>query len=105
MPAGYPGSLKNAFDWLVQSDAYIDKPFIVLHASGRSSVARDSLITVNETMAGLQIAEASVAINLLGKILSAEDMCTAHGDEITRSLITFVTAIDATVEASKGPIA
>jgi|GEM_PF-1832692 len=56
-----------------------------LHATGRSSVARDSLIT----------------INLLGKAFSVDGMCAAHGDQIAHPLATFVAAIDATVEASK----
>jgi chromate reductase len=92
---GYPGSLKNAFDWLVQSDAHIDKPFMMLHASARSSVARDSLITVIETMSGLHVTDASITINLLGKSLSADEIRAAHGIEMTGSLAAFVAAINA----------
>ena len=96
---GYPGSLKNAFDWLVQSDAHIDKPFMMLHASGRSAVARDTLITVIETMSGIHMSDASITINLLGKALSVDEMCAAHGAAITQSLAAFVAAIDVTDKA------
>lgn len=98
---GYPGSLKNAFDWLVQTDAHINKPFMMLHASGRSSVARDSLVTVIETMSGIHMTDASITINLLGKSLAADEIRAAHGVEMTGSLAAFVTAINGTVKATK----
>lgn len=71
---GYPGSLKNALDWLVQTDAYIDKPFMLLNASGRSRVAQRTLTTVLETMSGIHVESASTTIALLGKFMSREDI-------------------------------
>lgn len=63
---GYPGALKNALDWLVDTDAFVAKPFIMLSASARSTIGRDTLITVVETMSGVHVVEASITVNLLG---------------------------------------
>ena len=71
---GYPGSLKNALDWLVSTDAFVDKPFALLNATNRSLDVQNSLITVIETMSGNHIASATTALNLLGTHLSANDI-------------------------------
>ena len=71
---GYPGTLKNALDWLVQTDAHIDKPFMMLNASARSTVARDSLIVVLQTMSGIYDEQASMTVPILGKSLSMEQL-------------------------------
>ncbi len=63
---GYPGSLKNAFDWLVNTDAYVNKPFMLLNASSRSTIAQDTLAQVLETMSGIHVKRASTTIPLLG---------------------------------------
>ncbi len=92
---GYPGSLKNALDWLVQTDAHIEKPFMLLNASSRSTVARDSLTVVLKTMSGIHIEQACITFSLLGKALSTEEML-ATGDTAERirsGLSTFVDGI------------
>ncbi len=71
---GYPGALKNAFDWLVGTDAYIDKPFMLLKASPRSILAQDTFAKVLETMSGVHIESASVTIPLLGTTLDVPDI-------------------------------
>jgi NAD(P)H-dependent FMN reductase len=92
---GYPGALKNALDWLVNTDAYVDKPFMLLKASARSNVAHETLIVVLETMSGRHIADASVTIPLLGtnlvvpQILATPEFAT----RIRESLSTFVSAL------------
>lgn len=63
---GYPGSLKNALDWLVGTDAFVSKPFMLLSATARSTVAQRTLTTVLETMSGAHIAGASITIPILG---------------------------------------
>ena len=40
---GLPGALKNSLDWLVGTDAFIDKPFAILTACPRSKHAASSL--------------------------------------------------------------
>jgi chromate reductase len=92
---GYPGTLKNAFDWLVQTDAHIDKPFMMLNASDRSKVARESLIVVLETMSGIYIENASITIPLLGKSLSLDQLSKENDviDNVKNALSRFVEKI------------
>lgn len=71
---GYPGALKNAFDWLVGTDAYVSKPFMMLSASDRSQFALDSFVKVLETMSGVHVEDASTTIPLLGRSLSPADI-------------------------------
>jgi len=71
---GYPGSLKNAFDWLVGTDAFVRKPFMLLNASARSTVAHETLTTVLETMSGVHVVEATTTIPLLGTGLEVADV-------------------------------
>jgi chromate reductase len=92
---GYPGTLKNAFDWLVQTDAHIDKPFMMLNASDRSEVARESLVVVLKTMSGIYIENASITIPILGKTVSL-DQLSREGDvidNVTNALSRFVDKI------------
>ncbi|MFK7914246.1 MAG: NADPH-dependent FMN reductase [Pseudomonadales bacterium] len=71
---GYPGALKNALDWLVNTDAFVAKPFALLKASKRTVVAQDTLVTVLQTMSGVHVIEADQTVSLLGKSLSATEV-------------------------------
>jgi chromate reductase len=87
---GYPGALKNAFDWLVGTDAFVEKPFMLLSASSRSTVGLQTLTTVLETMSGIHIARASTSVPLLGteltaaEIISHREFSTAIGAAMAR---------------------
>jgi NAD(P)H-dependent FMN reductase len=63
---GLPGTLKNGLDWLVGSDAFINKPFMLLNATSRSTYAHESLVEILSTMSGVHIKAASTTIPLLG---------------------------------------
>ena len=101
---GYPGSLKNALDWLVGTDAFIEKPFMLLNASERATHAQTSLIVVLTTMSGIHIENASATIHLLGKTLRAEQILEnrEYANIIQTSLTTFLHALasKATPQAS-----
>jgi chromate reductase len=71
---GYPGALKNALDWLVNTDAFVNKPFMLLGASDRSTVGRDSLVVVLQTMSGIHVERASITLSLLGRNLTVEQI-------------------------------
>ena len=88
---GYPGTLKNALDWLVGTDAVIDKPFMMLSASNRVPGVQASLIKVLETMGGIHVHAASALVPLLGKNLAVDDIVKnrAFADTIELSLGTF----------------
>jgi NAD(P)H-dependent FMN reductase len=93
---GYPGALKNAFDWLVDTDAHVNKPFMLLNANARSRVAQETFTVVLETMSGIHIEGASVTIPLLGTTLSVSDI-VAHPEfasSIRGSLERFIEALE-----------
>ena len=92
---GYPGALKNALDWLVSTDAFIDKPFMLLKASSRSNVAHDTLTVVLETMSGRHIEGASATVPLLGTTLTVAEIVANEefAERLRQSLLTFVAAI------------
>ena len=64
---GVPGVLKNGLDWLVGSDAFVNKPFMLLNASSRSTYARESLVEILSTMSGVHVKAATTTIPVLGK--------------------------------------
>lgn len=93
---GYPGALKNAFDWLVSTDAFINKPFMLLNASSRSTIALDTLTTVLQTMSGVHIESASTTIPLLGTKLDVSEIVenSKFARQIQRAVLTFVSELN-----------
>ena len=93
---GYPGALKNAFDWLVGTDACVNKPFMLLNASARGTTAQSTLTTVLETMSGIHIDRASTTIPLLGTSLDVPDILasTEFARRIRASVLTFVAELE-----------
>ncbi len=71
---GVPGSLKNALDWLVGTDAFIEKPFAVLRACDRSIHAPQSLIEILTTMSGIHVSQADITIDLRSRIDRAAEI-------------------------------
>lgn len=61
---GIPGALKNALDWLVGGDGFIDKPFCLYRACPRPEFAPLALLEVLRTMSGQHVHESDVTINL-----------------------------------------
>ena len=92
---GLPGSLKNGLDWLVGSDAFVNKPFMLLNATSRSTYAQDSLIEILSTMSGIHVREASMTVPLLGKDPGecARLIREEYAGRIRSSLENFQTAI------------
>jgi chromate reductase len=68
---GVPGAMKNALDWLVGGEEFIYKPVALLNASPRATHAQASLAETITTMSGRLVAEASIAVPLLGVKLDA----------------------------------
>ena len=71
---GVPGVLKNALDWLVGGSEIVGKPIALLNASPRSSLAQDSLVEILKTMSSQLVREAFVAVLLLGKNMTEEEI-------------------------------
>jgi chromate reductase, NAD(P)H dehydrogenase (quinone) len=74
---GVPGAMKNALDWLVGGEEFVDKPVALLNASPRATHAQASLAETVTTMSGRLITEASIAVPLLGAKLDAAEIA-AH---------------------------
>jgi chromate reductase len=92
---GVPGSLKNALDWLVSSDAIVEKPVAFFHASERAVASQAALRLILETMSARIIDGATITIPLLGKqadpgLILEDSALTAT---ITRALDAFAEAI------------
>ncbi len=103
---GYPGALKNAFDWLVGTDACVNKPFMLLNASLRGTIAQSTLTTVLETMSGVHIDSASTTIPLLGTSLDVPDILTnaEFAQRLRTSVLTFVAELEQRAIASPAPV-
>jgi len=71
---GVPGAFKNALDWMVGSNAFVRKPFAQFNASPRASHAQAALRLTLETMSGLFVEEASLAVPLLNRGLSHQEI-------------------------------
>jgi chromate reductase len=92
---GYPGALKNALDWLVGTDAFVEKPFMMLSTSNRVPGVEQTLVTVLETMSGVHVQSASTTIPLLGTSMDVTDIVEDNdlSASIRMSLENFVGAI------------
>lgn len=71
---GVPGSFKNLLDWLVGGETFVNKKVALWNASPRASEAQKSLRLVLETMSGLIIEEAALAIPLISKPVTAQSL-------------------------------
>jgi chromate reductase, NAD(P)H dehydrogenase (quinone) len=73
---GVPGVLKNGLDWIVASGETVDLPIALFNASTRSRYAVESLEEILRTMAGRIIPEACIALPLLGKNPTVNEIVT-----------------------------
>jgi chromate reductase len=71
---GVSGTVKNALDWLVSYEGFVDKPVAVWNSSPRAHHAYDALLETLRTMSASIVREACVAIPLLGSGLDEEAM-------------------------------
>ncbi|MCP5181320.1 MAG: NAD(P)H-dependent oxidoreductase [Pseudomonadales bacterium] len=71
---GYPGTFKNALDWLVGTDAFVEKPFAFLSTSNRVPAVQTSLAVVLQTMGGIHVAGATCLVPLLGTDLTLREI-------------------------------
>jgi|SRR5580700_4926175 chromate reductase len=71
---GVSGTMKNALDWLVSYEGFVDKPVAVFNSSPRAHLAHDALLEILRTMSARIIREACVVIPLLGSGLDEEGM-------------------------------
>ncbi len=68
---GIPGAFKNALDWLVGGETFINKKFTLWNASPRAFEAQKSLHLVLETMSGIYVEEAALVMPLIKQEVTA----------------------------------
>ena len=66
---GVTGAIKNALDWMVGSEAFVNKPVALLNASPRAVHAQASLKETMTVMSARIIEEASITVPILGSNL------------------------------------
>ncbi|AIO65043.1 NADPH-dependent FMN reductase [Burkholderia oklahomensis] len=73
---GVTGVMKNALDWVVGCEAMVCKPVAVLNASPRATHADAALKETLAVMSASIVADASVALPILGAKLDAEGIAS-----------------------------
>ena len=81
---GVTGTIKNALDWLVSFEQFMNKPVAIINTSPRAHHADDALRETLKTMSADIIEAASVSIPLLGANL--DDAGMAASPEVSRSI-------------------
>lgn len=76
---GVTGVMKNALDWMVGCEAFVNKPVALLNASPRAVHAQASLKEIMRVMSALVVEEASVTVPIIGASLDEEGIA-AHPD-------------------------
>jgi len=74
---GVTGAMKNALDWMVGGEAFVNKPVALLNASPRAVHAQAALRETITVMSALIVDQASIPIPVLGSRLDEEGM-VAH---------------------------
>ena len=71
---GVTGAIKNALEWLVSFESFVDKPVAALNASPRAHHADLALRETLKTMSAVIVEAASLSIPLLGANLTEDAM-------------------------------
>lgn len=74
---GITGAMKNALDWMVGNESFVDKPVALLNASPRATHAQAALRETVVTMSGRVVDEACITVPILGAGFD-EDALVTH---------------------------
>jgi chromate reductase len=80
---GVTGVMKNALDWMVGCEAFVNKPVALLNASPRAVHAQASLEEIVRVMSARIVEQASITVPILGSHLD-ENGIVSHPDISTR---------------------
>lgn len=69
---GVTGALKNALDWMVGNESFVNKPVALLNASPRAVHAQAALKETLVTMSAHIVEQASITLPILGSGLDVE---------------------------------
>ncbi|MHB1144788.1 MAG: NADPH-dependent FMN reductase [Thiobacillus sp.] len=92
---GVTGSMKNALDWMVGCEAFVNKPVALLNASPRAVHAQASLKEIVAVMSALIVEESSITVPVLDSGLD-EAGIIAHPD-ISQRIVESLRSLDAAV--------
>lgn len=90
------GAMKNALDWMVGSEVFVNKPVALLNASPRAVHAQASLKEIITMMSTRVVEEASITLPILGANLDEEGIVThpAISVKLRQMLTTLQAGID-----------
>ncbi len=71
---GVTGTIKNALDWMVGNESFVNKPVALLNASPRATHGQAALRETVSTMSARIVDEACVTVPLLGSGLNEDDI-------------------------------
>jgi len=99
---GVSGPMKNALDWMVGTEAFVDKPVAVFNASPRAHHALEAIKETLSLMSARLIDSAELTIPLLGSGLEENGILSRHdlSAEITSALSRFRAAVAARIPAT-----
>lgn len=66
---GVTGVMKNALDWMVGSEAFVNRPVAMLNTSPRATIAQASLKETLSVMSAQVVEAASIALPIIGSNL------------------------------------
>lgn len=92
---GVTGVMKNALDWVVDCETFVNKPVALLNASPRATHAHAALRETLSVMSAYLVDSASVTVPILGSKLD-KDGIVQHpqiSDTLKKALVGFTTAI------------
>ena len=92
---GVTGVMKNALDWMVGNETFVDRPVALLNASPRATHAQAALRETISTMSARIIDEACITVPVLGSGLD-EDGIVRHA-EIGPALLGMLLALESAV--------
>lgn len=73
---GVTGVMKNALDWMVGCEAFVNKPVALLNASPRAVHAQASLHEIMSVMSARVVEEASITVPIIGANLDETGIAT-----------------------------
>lgn len=97
---GVTGAIKNALDWMVGNESFVDKPVASLNASPRATHAQAALRETISTMSARLVDEASITVPILGSGLSEYEI--AQHPEIKPALIAALLSLKAVALSTTG---
>jgi NAD(P)H-dependent FMN reductase len=98
---GVSGVIKNALDWMVGNESFVNKPVALFNASPRATHAQAALRETLQTMSARIVEEACIAVPLLGSGLT--DRAIAEHRPIRNALLAAIQALEIAVSSADRP--